>query len=434
MKLLFTFLLGLAAYWAQSQAGFDTLRVMQYNILFYGQQTSFCTNSNNNINDKDEYFKIIVGHIKPDLLLVNEMGASVVYADRIIANVLNVDGESRFKRAGIQNNGFSSLVNGVFYDKTKLALLTHEKVIRTLSNTDIVRAIDICTFYYKDPNLTPESDTNFIYLVGMHLKAGSSASDQDQRDLATESVMDYISNNYPEGNYLLAGDMNLKSSSEPAYQNMINHASAFRMNDPLDENGNWSNNASFAAIHTQSTHTSGSCHSGGGLDDRFDIILMSNALVDGEGPLEYIEETYKAVGNDGNHFNQALTQGTNNSVPSPVLGALYEMSDHLPVTADISISLLDEPDTADTIPEGVVQRKTSNWNGKIIVNDQTISLSNLPKNSETRLFDLFGRQLFYSKSENKAIDIPTHGLLSGMYIVHIKTNQYSITRKVILSR
>ena len=116
MKLISTSILLFSFLFIQAQSK-DTLRVMSYNLLFYGEVTSFCTSSNNNINDKDGYFGTVATYIKPDLLLVNEMGASQIYADRIIANVLNINGETRYERAAIQNNSFSSLINGVFYDK-----------------------------------------------------------------------------------------------------------------------------------------------------------------------------------------------------------------------------------------------------------------------------------------------------------------------------
>ena len=38
---------------------FDTARVMTYNLLYYGQVTSFCPSNVNVINDKDEYLKTI---------------------------------------------------------------------------------------------------------------------------------------------------------------------------------------------------------------------------------------------------------------------------------------------------------------------------------------------------------------------------------------
>ena len=35
----------------------DTIRVMHYNLLNYGNYTSYCTSLNNNIDNKDDYLK-----------------------------------------------------------------------------------------------------------------------------------------------------------------------------------------------------------------------------------------------------------------------------------------------------------------------------------------------------------------------------------------
>jgi hypothetical protein len=45
-----------------------------------------------------------------------------------------------------------------------------------------------------------------------------------------------------------------------------------------------------------------------------------------------------AVGNDGNHYNQSIVIMPNTSVPSNVLNALYNASDHLPVVAEFTFS------------------------------------------------------------------------------------------------
>ena len=84
MKIFLSVLLCSFALLCQSQ-GYDTLRIMTYNLLYYGEVTSFCDNSNNNINSKDLYLKTIVKHVDPDLLVVNEMGAAQAYASRIIS-------------------------------------------------------------------------------------------------------------------------------------------------------------------------------------------------------------------------------------------------------------------------------------------------------------------------------------------------------------
>jgi endonuclease/exonuclease/phosphatase family metal-dependent hydrolase len=415
--MLLLFVLLAAELKAQNQ--FDTLKVMSYNIMYYGAQTSFCTNSNNNINNKDVFLKSITKYALPDILLVNEMGASVVYADRIIENVLNTDGENRYKRAGIQNNGFSDLVNGIFYDRKKLAEAGHVKVTKTLLNTDIVRAIDIISFYYRDPNLVAGADTVFIHLVGMHLKAGDTSADEDQRDLATEALMARLADDFQPGYFIAAGDLNIKSSSEASYQNLISVSNgSFRFMDPINEPGNWSNNAIFSAIHTQSTHTSGSCFSGGGLDDRFDFVLLSGQIMEDTGAVSFIEGSYRTIGNDGNHFNQSLMAGTNTSVPSTVRSALYELSDHLPVMASLKVRKLPEPLDTDTIPNVVGNLiKAGNW--QYAQTHEAVKFSEMPIGSTFVLVDLYGQVVLKHEIEEASWTIPYESLPAGVYVGYL---------------
>lgn len=419
--------LGLSANTLQGQ-NWDTLRVMTYNLLYYGEITSFCTSSNNDINDKDIFFETIAKHVQPDLLLVNEMGASIVYADRIIENVLNTDGVNRYKRAPIQNNSFSDIVNGVFYDRNKLVLLDQDKITQATNGSNIVRAIDVCTFYYKDPLLEEVGDTTYLYLVGMHLKAGGTSSDQDARDIAAESIMEYLEDNYPAGNYILAGDLNIGGSSEGAFQNFTSNAYGdFRFYDPLISGG-WSSSSSFAYAHTQSTHTSSDCHSGGGLDDRFDLILLSGQIMEDTGNVEYIEDSYVNVGNDGNHYNQNLLQGSNNSVPSGVLGALYEMSDHLPVRLDIRVKQLELD--SDTIPTSV-PKVAAVVNPIIRMVEGQLWVDSTPSGSELWLTDMQGRVVMKKalKAEESMVDL-RH--LRGIFAATIIADQGRYTQKVVV--
>lgn len=420
------FILFLSSLTAMSQE-WDTLRFMTYNLLYYGEVTSFCTTSNNDINEKDTYFKSIAKHVKPDLLLVNEMGASIVYADRIIEKVLNTDGVNRYKRAPIQNNSFSDLVNGVFYDKSKLALLKQDKLTQASNGSSIVRAIDICTFYYKDPNLGPTSDTTFLYLVGMHLKAGSSSSDVSARDIATSSVMEYLMDHYPPGYYITAGDMNVGGSSEQAFQNFLASSNGdYAMRDPLIS-GSWSSSSSFAYAHTQSTHTESGCHSGGGLDDRFDIVLLSRQILDDSGAVRYVEDSYKTVGNDGNHYNQSILQGSNNSVPSAVLGALYEMSDHLPVRLDLRFKRLQQD--SDTIPTSVVRPVQNDWYIRMV--DHHLQISGLGAEDRILVSDLTGRVHHDARSDGRSV-VAVNGFEPGVYIVTVSNEAMRKTEKVFI--
>jgi hypothetical protein len=51
--------------------------------------------------------------------------------------------------------------------------------------------------------------------------------------------------------------------------------------------------------------------------------------------MRYVEDTYWAVGNDGNHFNDAINDGNNTSVSDEIADALHDASDHLPVYMDV---------------------------------------------------------------------------------------------------
>lgn len=409
----------------------DTIRVMQYNLLLYGANFSNCTSSTNNLEDKDGFLKTVSKHVNPDILVVNEMGAAGIYADRILANSLNTDGVNKYRRAPVQNNSFSSIVNAVFYNKNKFSLYNQEKVIQDVNGNDLTRAIDVCTFYYKDPNLEHDPDTTFLHVLGTHLKAGSSSSDIQSRGLETEAVMDYISTNMSPGYFLIAGDMNMKNSNEQAFKNLTESAAGdFRFYDPIDELGSWNSNGSFAHVHTQSTrssNTNNGCFSGGGMDDRFDLILLSGPIMEDTGKVDYVVNSHKVVGQDGNHLNQSVSAGGNSSVPSNVLVALYEMSDHLPVQLDLSFELIEEPE--DTIPQGL-----SELSEKFKVRSNgTEMVVNSPVKGDLIISDVSGRQVKSAPLSKGVNRLSLMGLPSGIYITQLNSGYGRITKKIGLT-
>jgi hypothetical protein len=136
------------------------------------------------------------------------------------------------------------------------------------------------------------------------------------------------------------GDFNLYSNEEPAYIQFLNYSNpSVRFYDPVNQSGPWHNNYTYRFIHTQSTHTgSGGCPASGGMDDRFDFIIISGNIRNGKKKVKFIPGTYRAVGQDGKHFNSSLISSpVNTSVPSDVLYALYYNSDHLPVTLKLAV-------------------------------------------------------------------------------------------------
>src|SRR5690554_1919175 len=72
---------------------YDTLRMMSYNLMYYRETTSFCTNTNNNPNAKDGYMEDIMDYVNPDLLVVCEMSATQTIAPfNLLNNAINKNG------------------------------------------------------------------------------------------------------------------------------------------------------------------------------------------------------------------------------------------------------------------------------------------------------------------------------------------------------
>lgn len=331
MRKLFTLILLGFTLVAQPQ---DTLKILQYNLLNYGNYTSYCTSENNNHENKDPWIRTIISHELPDIFTVNELSSIGFYHDRILNSVLNADGRTGYRRGTISNTAGSDLVNMLYYNSDKLVLKSSGVV------QSYVRDIDLFTLYCKTAELN-QGDTVFLHCIVAHLKSGNDATNAGIRAIMTQNAITYLKEFAEPGNYLFMGDLNTYKSSEVCYQNLTDlSALDFRFFDPVNKPGDWNNNGAFAAWHTQSvTATSNGCQASGGADDRFDHILSSAELMNGTRGLKYVTDSYHAVGQDGLHFNKSLTDPPENtSVPSDVLTALFSNSDHLPVRLDLMLT------------------------------------------------------------------------------------------------
>ena len=316
----------------------DTIRVMQYNLLYYGKKTDFCTTTNNNIDDKNGYLKEIIQYVKPDIFSVNELDGEGAYpvsddATYLLENALNVDGISYYRRTEFP---VIYLANTIFYNSNKLRIKEH--IPKSFYYAGLEKVFNVYKFYYNAEDLETTNDTAYIYCLVAHLKAGSYPENETQRAYETSVIMDYFESIGEEGNYLVMGDFNLYTPTETAFQNLINpENNIYSFYDPADQIGEWSSNYDYRYYHTQSTHSSGDCYSGGGMDDRFDFILASNYIMNGNNHFQYITDSYKTIGQDGSSYNSSLNTSSNSVVPANVAQALYKMSDHLPVYLELKI-------------------------------------------------------------------------------------------------
>jgi Dockerin type I domain len=210
-----------------------------------------------------------------------------------------------------------------------------------------------------------------LYIYNSHYKAsldasppGSNATQRNSEATAIRTNSDALG----QVHAIYAGDHNFyfSDSQEPAWGTLV-AAGNGQANDPINQVGNWHNNGSFAAVHTQSPCTAsvGNCGVIGGMDDRFDFQLVTGELLDNAG-LSYISGSYHAFGNNGSTFNDDINNGNTVTFPgvtsyttTQVLNALHQATDHIPVVADYQVPAIMQA-SAGPIPSSIDLGSTFN--------------------------------------------------------------------------
>lgn len=400
----------------------DTLRLVTYNLLNYGGTTSFC-----DLDCKDENLDIVMTNIQPNIIVVNEMADNAIYGDRILQNVLNTNGETNWERAEYVNTTNSVTTNMLFYRRDLFTLYSQANVDAS------IRDIHVYTLFYNDPQLSQTNDTLFFRVAAAHLKAGNTVSDQNSREAMVNNLMGYLDDNPTPEFTLLAGDLNVYTSNEDAYQTLTNdNTQPVQFEDPMNAPGNWNQNSSFSGLHTQSTRTNSENDggSGGGSDSRFDFILITPDAVPNTSRFHYVNGSYTTYGQDGGHFNGDVTQTT--AVSSFIAGALYDMSDHYPVFADFALDVTPITSTAPLFSQA--------QNTRFYPNPQNGDLLNLAfpqevaQGTQLQVTDLSGRALAnYPLSRERTQQINLSGLPKGLLLLNLRNAQGQVlhTQKLL---
>ena len=296
-----------------------SLTVVTYNML------NFSNNSSSNA--RIEHFKMVLSELAPDILVAQEV-ASQAGADLILSDILQTF-SLEYEAGEFFDEGSHN--NAVFYRRDRVGI---DSIIAI--NTDL-RDINGYVFSIND-----HADPAFRWtLFATHLKAGNpvfDANDAHRRWLEVARLQSYIASQDSNYHYGFAGDFNVYTAAEAAYT-LLMDSMAITLVDPIDDRGAWHNNSAYAGIHTQSTcvNQTGCVGSNGGMDDRFDFILLSHQMIGGQFPLTYVEGSYEAYGNDGQHFNKNITDNPQNQgIPNGMADALFGASDHLPVILQLS--------------------------------------------------------------------------------------------------
>jgi len=304
-KIQIIFLLSLISFPMLAQ---DTILLMSYNLLGY---------PGTNSGTRNPYYKTTMTAVKPDVLVIQEV-TSQIGIDGFLANVLKPVSPNYNKGAWLDGPDTD---NGIFYDSTKFYFVSNTRIPTELRDVNLFQLKHRVT-----------GDTLFIFSV--HLKASTGATNEAQRGREVDAIRS-VTNSWPAGrNFLVCGDFNIYGSTEVAYQKLkaVNAGTEGHFIDPIVMTGTW-NQSQYAIHHTQSPRTrSFEGGSTGGMDDRFDLILFSQAISD-TGGIEFLRNSYKAYGNDGTHFNDSINRPPNTAVGQTIANALHYGSDHLPVIA-----------------------------------------------------------------------------------------------------
>ena len=400
-----------------SSSGFaqERVRIATYNILDYPNQVS----------TKNPKFKLILENMDPDILVVEEI-TSQAAVDLFKNEVLG----QKYK-AGTFING-PDTDNAIFFKDS----LFHFISTGFIAPSQGPRYISVFKLYHK---IT--LDTLIIYAA--HFKA-SQGDDNEQRRLNEAATLrvftDMLSLNT---NFILVGDLNLYRSSEPAYQELLDQSSSGYFLDPVNRPGQWHDGSSFADLHTQATRLIdiGDGGSQGGLDDRFDFILVSQQLIT-PGGIDYVDGSYWAYGNDGLHFNLPIQDPPNQAVSTEIAIALYIASDHLPVEADFDFGVVSDVRDEETIPDKFVlfQNYPNPFNPSTKIKF-TIPLaethSNASLHTTLKVYDVLGNEIETLLNEEKPagtyeITFDASGLPSGIYFYRLRAGSFIQTKQMLL--
>lgn len=400
--------------------GQTRIKTMMYNLLNYSNSTIS--------QNKTPFLRTILDEVNPDLLMVcelmDEAGSNYMFTNAIAPH--NTD----FEKATFQSNqsGSFNLQQMVYYNSKKLTLEASRVI------TADTRDINHYTFKIN----TVDGATNPIRLEVFvtHLKASQGINNRQRRLTSVEDFVGATNDIASDSYVIFAGDFNFYTSNEEGYQRLIDNGNPIIMVDPIDRPSDpfpndssvsdpfdfysssssffW-RNSSFADIHTQSTRSSNAglidqSGSTGGLDDRFDFIMMSENF-NTSSDLFYVNNSYQSIGNNGNCYNSSINNTSCTGTYSQTLrNALIEFSDHLPIVMEIETP----QNTLSTTSYSQVKLFGSNVTNDIL----EVTLNSSVNIKQFNIYNVNGqlvKQVDIKNLFNQSLKIDVQHLSNGIY-------------------
>ncbi|HKQ47705.1 MAG TPA: DUF5689 domain-containing protein [Phycisphaerae bacterium] len=302
-------------------------RIVTYNLLNYSGSSA-----------RNAAFKKLTNAMQADVIIAQEVNGSGG-ASGFLTNVLNAaDGPGGYAMAEFTDGPDTD--NALYYRTIKLDYTNGNHVVLATALRNVDR-----WFLSHDG----QGAAGQFYVYSAHLRAGQGQTNVDAR-AAEAAIMRADANALPGGSrFIYAGDFNLYNGNiadlpdnpaETAWGNLT-AVGAGRGNDPISQIGIWHANGAFDSYHTQSPHNDNpgapGNATGGGMDDRFDFMLVSDNMLGGGSGLKYLTGTYKAYGQDGNHLNLDINDPPTIPEGTFIADQLHSASDHLPVVMEVRI-------------------------------------------------------------------------------------------------
>lgn len=303
------------------------------------------------------------GIAKPiDVLLLQEQFSPETSAQSIVDMLNGIYGEGVYEKGDLRGRtsdpGGEGGAPGLVYNTTTVELIDEIR-FGTVSGSAQARSV----LRYQLRPVGYDSSADF-YAYNSHYKASTGSTNEARRLVEATAIRDNSDALGDGVHAIYAGDFNMRSSFEAAYQKLLSTGNGQGF-DPINTPGNWHNNSSIRHTHTQAPASSQQYPGQvtGGVDDRFDFQLVTGEFLDTEG-LDYISGSYRAFGNNGTHFccNSSITTGTGAS--PAILDALQKATDHLPVVADYQLPAVMSV-ALDTVPARVIRDSMVNFNATI---------------------------------------------------------------------
>ncbi|MRT17837.1 T9SS type A sorting domain-containing protein [Vitellibacter sp. q18] len=375
----------------------ETIKTMFYNLLEF--PSAFPPN-------REEILRDILNEYAPDIFMICEL-ESEAGANRILNTALNDEGDN------YQMAPFEPSQSG---DTDHQQLVFFRKGMFSLEAWDVLPTSvrDINQYTLKLNTADQQADPVIVELFVTHLKSSTGTANQLLRLEMVQTFTNKLESLDPNSFVLFAGDFNFYTASEPAYQEILDPTNAIVMVDPIDRPGSWNNNINFQDIHSQSTRISSGpfgAGAGGGLDDRFDFIMMSENMQN-HPKLNYVANSYKSFGNNGNCFDNSINSpDCSGDFSQSLRENLYNMSDHLPIVMQLETNkqILDLPEFQ--------QENAFTVENTLVKNALDIKLSpSFYGAISFEIYNALGQKLMeYSTKNSASVSIDTGALKPGIY-------------------